>query len=288
MTSQSGTARVVSPRTECGINEAEFGINEWVVDEQRQRWLRDPGSVDRTWREFFASPRVPAARSGPSAPAVAPRVDDGAQLKAVRVAALIHAFRVRGHLMAATDPLTPEPPAHAELDVAAFGLDEADRAEKVVVDGFAGRSLMTVGEVFDALREFYCRTAGFEYMHLQDSREREWIQRRVERPWRRPDPAGQLRILDRLGAAEAFETFLQTKYVGQKRYSLEGGESAVVLLDALLLRAMDSGLGEAVIGMAHRGRLNVLANVVGKSCAQIFGEFEDAEDPRPEQGSGDV
>ncbi|MFD5636175.1 multifunctional oxoglutarate decarboxylase/oxoglutarate dehydrogenase thiamine pyrophosphate-binding subunit/dihydrolipoyllysine-residue succinyltransferase subunit [Streptomyces sp. NPDC127077] len=281
MTSQSDTARSVSPRT-------EFGINEWVVDEQRQRYLRDPGSVDRTWREFFASGRIPAARTEPPAPTGAGPADGRAQLKAVRVAALIHAYRVRGHLMAVTDPLTPESAVHPELDVAAFGLDEADRAEKVVVDGFAGRSLMTVGEVFDALREFYCRTAGFEYMHIQDAGERRWIQRRVEGPWQRPDRGEQLRILYRLGAAEAFETFLQTKYVGQKRYSLEGGESAVVLLDALLLRAIDSGVGEAVIGMAHRGRLNVLANIVGKSYAQIFGEFEDAVDSRSVQGSGDV
>ncbi|MFG2949283.1 multifunctional oxoglutarate decarboxylase/oxoglutarate dehydrogenase thiamine pyrophosphate-binding subunit/dihydrolipoyllysine-residue succinyltransferase subunit [Streptomyces adustus] len=283
MTSQSDTARVVSPRM-------EFGINEWVVDEQRQHYLRDPGSVDRTWRELFASGRIPAARTetAPSVPTSTGPADGGAQLKAVRVAALIHAYRVRGHLMAATNPLTPESAAHPELDVAAFGLDEADRAEKVVVDGFAGCSSMTVGEVFDALRGFYCRTAGFEYMHIQDAGERRWIQRHIEGSWQRPDRGEQLRILYRLGAAEAFETFLQTKYVGQKRYSLEGGESAVVLLDALLLRAIESGVGEAVIGMAHRGRLNVLANIVGKSYAQIFGEFEDAVDPRSVQGSGDV
>ncbi len=214
---------------------------------------------------------------------------DEAALKAVQVAALIHAYRVRGHLAAATDPLASRPvPAHPELDIAAFGLHDADRAERVVVDGFAGSATMAVQDVLDALQEFYCGTAGFEYMHIQESRERRWIQQRIEGPQSRLDRAEQLQILYRLGAAEAFEAFLQTKYVGQKRYSLEGGESAIVLLDALLLRAVGDGMDNAVIGMAHRGRLNVLANIIGKTHAQIFDEFEDATDIRSVQGSGDV
>ncbi|MGW3915885.1 multifunctional oxoglutarate decarboxylase/oxoglutarate dehydrogenase thiamine pyrophosphate-binding subunit/dihydrolipoyllysine-residue succinyltransferase subunit [Streptomyces sp. NPDC005070] len=270
----------------------EFGLNTWVVDEQRKHYLHDPGSVDQTWRDFFtdqASPASPANRPARTADTAEREDSDQAALKAVRVAALIHAYRVRGHLAAATDPLTsPATAAHPELDIAAFELHDADRAEKVVVDGFAGSAAMTLQEVLDDLREFYCGTAGFEYMHIQDSRERRWIQQRIEGPQRRPDRAEQLQILYRLGAAEAFERFLQTKYVGQKRYSLEGGESAIVLLDALLLRAIGDGMENAVIGMAHRGRLNVLANVIGKTYAQIFDEFEDATDIRSVQGSGDV
>ncbi|WP_078864458.1 MULTISPECIES: multifunctional oxoglutarate decarboxylase/oxoglutarate dehydrogenase thiamine pyrophosphate-binding subunit/dihydrolipoyllysine-residue succinyltransferase subunit [unclassified Streptomyces] len=282
MASQSDTARSAS-------HGLDFGLNEWVVDEQRRRYLHDPGSVDQTWRDFFATLVSPAAAASLTASAQQHKDTDEAALKAVRVAALIHAYRVRGHLMAGTDPLMARPAsAHPELDIAAFGLDDADRAEDFAVDGFAGRATMTLDEVLGALREFYCRTTGFEYMHIQDARERRWIQQRVEGPQRRPDRAGQLRILYRLGAAEAFETFLQTKYVGQKRYSLEGGESAIVLLDALLLRAIEDGVQEAVIGMAHRGRLNVLANIIGKSYGQIFDEFEDAVDIRSVQGSGDV
>ncbi|MQY33784.1 Multifunctional 2-oxoglutarate metabolism enzyme [Streptomyces sp. RB17] len=278
MASQSDTARAVR-------HGLDFGLNEWVVDEQRERYLHDPSSVDQTWRDFFAAPVSPAV----VASSAAPERSEQAALKAVRVAALIHAYRVRGHLMAGTDPLMSRlAAAHPELDIAAFGLHDADRAENFVVDGFAGHATMTLDEVLGALREFYCGTAGFEYMHIQDSHERRWIQQRVEGPRRRPDRAEQLRILYRLGAAEAFETFLQTKYVGQKRYSLEGGESAIVLLDALLLRAIEDRVGEAVIGMAHRGRLNVLANIIGKSYAQIFDEFEDAVDIRSVQGSGDV
>ncbi|MGW2237904.1 multifunctional oxoglutarate decarboxylase/oxoglutarate dehydrogenase thiamine pyrophosphate-binding subunit/dihydrolipoyllysine-residue succinyltransferase subunit [Streptomyces sp. NPDC001759] len=284
MASQSDTTRTV-------IHGLDFGLNAWVVDEQRQRYLHDPGSVDETWRSFFASratvsapATVSASASVDRAPAAAPAV-----LNAVRIAALIHAHRVRGHLMAATNPLgSPPAAAPAELDLAAFGLHDADRTEHFVVDGFAGRTTMTLDDVLGAVREFYCGTTGFEYMHIQDFRERRWIQERVEGPQPRPDRAQQLRILYRLGAAEAFETFLQTKYVGHKRYSLEGGEAAVVLLDALLLRAIDDGVAEAVIGMAHRGRLNVLANIIGKSYAQIFGEFEDAVDKGSVQGSGDV
>jgi multifunctional 2-oxoglutarate metabolism enzyme len=280
--SQSGTGRPVSQ----GL---EFGLNEWVVDEQRQHYLHDPASVDQTWRDFFAASAFVPAQQVRATTAV--RRDDrgAAAVKAVRVASLIHAYRVRGHLVADTDPLTSRSAAgHPELDITAFGLHDEDREEKFVVDGFAGQATMRLQEVLDAVQEFYCRAVGFEYMHIQDSHERRWIQQRIEGPQRRPDRAEQLQILYRLGAAEAFETFLQTKYVGQKRYSLEGGESAIVLLDALLRRAIKGGVREAVIGMAHRGRLNVLANIIGKSYGQIFHEFEDTVDIRSAQGSGDV
>ncbi|MEU1616520.1 multifunctional oxoglutarate decarboxylase/oxoglutarate dehydrogenase thiamine pyrophosphate-binding subunit/dihydrolipoyllysine-residue succinyltransferase subunit [Streptomyces sp. NPDC005722] len=281
-----------SSAEEPALRGPEFGLNEWLVDEQYERYLNDPGSVDASWRDFFVSPGSPAAtadrreRTGTAAPG-----DDArdAAVKAVRVAALIHAHRVRGHLVAETDPLAAGPAAgHPELDLAAFGLGDGDLESEFVVDGFAGRATMRLREVLDVLRTAYCGTVGSEYMHIQDFGERRWVQERVEAPPPRLDRAGQLQVLYRLGAAEAFETFLQTKYVGQKRYSLEGGESAVVLLDALLLRCIRDGVGEAVIGMAHRGRLNVLANIVGKSYRDVFHEFEDAADILSAQGSGDV
>src|SRR4029079_3157021 len=127
-----------------------------------------------------------------------------------------------------------------------------------------------------------------EYMHIQDPEQRAWIQNRIERPYAKPSPQEQLRILRRLNSAEAFETFLQTKYVGQKRFSLEGGESVIPLLDVVLSASARAGLDEVCIGMPHRGRLNVLANIAGKSYAQIFREFEGTQDPRTVQGSGDV
>ncbi|MFB7288456.1 multifunctional oxoglutarate decarboxylase/oxoglutarate dehydrogenase thiamine pyrophosphate-binding subunit/dihydrolipoyllysine-residue succinyltransferase subunit [Actinacidiphila glaucinigra] len=274
------------------LHGPEFGLNEWLVDEQYERYLHDPGSVDEKWRDFFVSPASPASAAGRREHAGAPASDANpreAAIKAVRVAALIHAHRVRGHLAADTDPLSAAPVAgHPELDITAFGLGEEDLEAEFVVDGFAGRSTMTLRGVLDVLRAAYCGTVGAEYMHIQAFEERRWVQERIEAPSRRLDRADQLQVLYRLGAAEAFETFLQTKYVGQKRYSLEGGESAIVLLDALLRRCIGHGVGEAVIGMAHRGRLNVLANIVGKSYRDVFHEFEDAADILSAQGSGDV
>src|SRR5207253_5842490 len=138
------------------------------------------------------------------------------------------------------------------------------------------------------LRDSYCRTIGIEYMHIQDPEQRRWIQDRVEHPYAKPSREEQLRILRRLNAAEAFETFLQTKYVGQKRFSLEGGETVIPLLDAVLDKAAEHEMDEVVIGMPHRGRLNVLANIVGKPISQIFREFEGNLDPGQAHGSGDV
>jgi 2-oxoglutarate dehydrogenase E1 component len=268
------------------LNGLEFGINEWLVDEQYERYLHDPDSVDQTWKEFFATPVSLPGQQAHNGTTTAP---DEAAIKAVRVAALIDAYRVRGHLMADTNPLTAgRVVAHPELDITAFGLRDDDLHREFVVDGFAGQATMPLRNVLNALQESYCSTVGTDYMHIQSSQERRWVQQRTESAQPRPDVAEQLQILYRLGAAEAFETFLQTKYVGHKRYSLEGGESAIVLLDALLLRSIRQGVSEAVIGMAHRGRLNVLANIVGKSYSEIFIEFEDAVDIRSVQGSGDV
>ncbi|MEU1876260.1 multifunctional oxoglutarate decarboxylase/oxoglutarate dehydrogenase thiamine pyrophosphate-binding subunit/dihydrolipoyllysine-residue succinyltransferase subunit [Streptosporangium sp. NPDC020072] len=208
--------------------------------------------------------------------------------KSARVIELIHAFRVRGHLMADTDPLEYKQRKHPDLDIKSHGLTLWDLEREFATGGFGGRPLMKLREILGVLRDSYCRTIGVEYMHMQNPEERAWIQARVERPHAKPDRTEQLRILERLNTAEAFETFLQTKFVGQKRFSLEGGESLIPLLDSVLSAAAEEDLDEAVIGMAHRGRLNVLANIVGKSYGQIFGEFEGNIDPRSAHGSGDV
>ncbi|MBA4865474.1 multifunctional oxoglutarate decarboxylase/oxoglutarate dehydrogenase thiamine pyrophosphate-binding subunit/dihydrolipoyllysine-residue succinyltransferase subunit [Streptomyces sp. PSKA54] len=208
--------------------------------------------------------------------------------KAARVFELIHSYRVRGHLMADTDPLEYRQRKHPDLDITEHGLTLWDLEREFAVGGFAGKAMMTLRDVLGVLRDSYCRTTGIEYMHIQDPKQRKWIQDRVERGHTKPEREEQLRILRRLNAAEAFETFLQTKYVGQKRFSLEGGESVIPLLDAVIDSAAESRLDEVVIGMAHRGRLNVLANIVGKSYAQIFREFEGNLDPKSMHGSGDV
>ncbi|MDH2387477.1 multifunctional oxoglutarate decarboxylase/oxoglutarate dehydrogenase thiamine pyrophosphate-binding subunit/dihydrolipoyllysine-residue succinyltransferase subunit [Streptomyces sp. HNM0663] len=208
--------------------------------------------------------------------------------KAARVFELIHSYRVRGHVMADTDPLEYRQRKHPDLDITEHGLTLWDLEREFAVGGFAGKSMMKLRDILGVLRESYCRTTGIEFMHIQDPKQRKWLQDRVERPHTKPEREEQLRILRRLNAAEAFETFLQTKYVGQKRFSLEGGESVIPLLDAVIDSAAESRLDEVVIGMAHRGRLNVLANIVGKSYAQIFREFEGNLDPKSMHGSGDV
>ncbi|WP_030687629.1 multifunctional oxoglutarate decarboxylase/oxoglutarate dehydrogenase thiamine pyrophosphate-binding subunit/dihydrolipoyllysine-residue succinyltransferase subunit [Streptomyces sp. NRRL B-1347] len=208
--------------------------------------------------------------------------------KAARVFELIHSYRVRGHVMADTDPLEYKQRKHPDLDITEHGLTLWDLEREFAVGGFAGKSMMKLRDILGVLRDSYCRTTGIEFMHIQDPKQRKWLQDRIERPHAKPEREEQLRILRRLNAAEAFETFLQTKYVGQKRFSLEGGESVIPLLDAVIDSAAESRLDEVVIGMAHRGRLNVLANIVGKSYAQIFREFEGNLDPKSMHGSGDV
>ncbi len=210
-------------------------------------------------------------------------------VKQVHVQSLINMYRVRGHLIADLDPLSAEPrPLHPELDPTTYGLTLWDLDREFVVDGLAGRQTLTLGEALDILRDAYCRTLGIEYMHIQDPEQKRWIQQHTEGLPTTLDPVEQRHILDRLNAAEAFERFLHTRYVGQKRFGLEGAESTIVLLDAVLEEGAHAGIAEAVLGMAHRGRLNVLANIVGKSYGEIFREFEGDLDPDSVQGSGDV
>ena len=209
--------------------------------------------------------------------------------KTARVQELINSFRVRGHLMADIDPLEYKQRSHPDLDIATHGLTFWDLDREFVTGQFGrDKRQMLLRDILGVLRDSYCRTIGIEYMHIQNPAERKWIQDKVERPYAKPDHDEQLRILGKLNEAEAFETFLQTKYVGQKRFSLEGGESTISLLDTILQGAADAGMDEVAIGMAHRGRLNVLTNIAGKTYGQIFREFEGTQDRSAVQGSGDV
>ncbi|TFC63685.1 multifunctional oxoglutarate decarboxylase/oxoglutarate dehydrogenase thiamine pyrophosphate-binding subunit/dihydrolipoyllysine-residue succinyltransferase subunit [Cryobacterium sp. TMT2-15-1] len=208
--------------------------------------------------------------------------------KTARVQELINAFRVRGHLMADIDPLEYTQRSHPDLDISNHGLTFWDLDREFVTGGFGSKRLMLLRDILGVLRDSYCRTTGIEYMHIQDPAQRKWMQEKMEKSYVKPTHDEQMRILGKLNEAEAFETFLQTKYVGQKRFSLEGGESTIALLDSILQGAADAGLDEVCIGMAHRGRLNVLTNIAGKTYGQIFREFEGTQDPRTVQGSGDV
>jgi 2-oxoglutarate dehydrogenase E1 component len=208
--------------------------------------------------------------------------------KQARVHELIHAYRVRGHLMADTDPLEYRQRSHPDLDIVNHGLTLWDLDREFATGSFGDRTIMRLRDILGVLRDSYCRAVGIEYMHIQDPEQRRWIQERVEVPHEKPKREEQLRVLRKINQAEAFETFLQTKFVGQKRFSLEGGESVIPLLDGVLSAAAGAGLDEVAIGMPHRGRLNVLANIVGKSYVQIFREFEGNLDPKTAHGSGDV
>jgi len=208
--------------------------------------------------------------------------------KTSRVQELINAFRVRGHLMADIDPLEYRQRSHPDLEIESHGLTFWDLDREFVTGGFGNKQTMLLREILGVLRDSYCRTIGTEYMHIQDPRQRSWFQERLEKHYEKPDHDAQLRILSKLNQAEAFETFLQTKYVGQKRFSMEGAESTVTLVDEILQAATEAGLDEVAMAMAHRGRLNILANIAGKTYGQIFREFEGAQDVRSVQGSGDV
>ena len=240
--------------------------------------------------QSFAVPYEPARWSTD----ISPLDDETAHNeKVVHVHQLINMYRVRGHLIANLDPLgRREPDTHPELDINHHGLSIWDLDREFPVGslggGAASRTTMPLRAVLGVLRDAYARTVGVEFMHIQDPEQKEWIQGRVETPAAAPDPLVQRRILDRLNAAEAFEGFLGKKYLGQKRFSLEGAESLIPMLDALLTVAAEGGMSEVVLGTSHRGRLNVLVNTVGKSYGQIFREFEGGLDPSSVQGSGDV
>ncbi len=211
--------------------------------------------------------------------------------KNARVMELIAAYRNRGHLMADIDPLRLDGKrfrSHPDLDVQTHGLTLWDLDREFKVNGFAGSEYKKLRDVLGVLRDAYCRHIGVEYTHILEPEQQQWLQQQVETKHVKPTVAEQKYILSRLNAAEAFETFLQTKYVGQKRFSLEGAESVIPMMDAAIDQCAEYDLDEVVIGMPHRGRLNVLANIVGKPYTLIFAEFEGNLDPGQMQGSGDV
>ncbi|MDR1442699.1 MAG: multifunctional oxoglutarate decarboxylase/oxoglutarate dehydrogenase thiamine pyrophosphate-binding subunit/dihydrolipoyllysine-residue succinyltransferase subunit [Bifidobacteriaceae bacterium] len=209
--------------------------------------------------------------------------------KTSAVTRLIHGYRVRGHMAADIDPLAYRQRGHEDLLLSSYGLSIWDMERVFNVGGFGGHETMKLTDIIQLARDTYCGRIGVEYMHIEDPVQRQWLQDRLERPTETLGRDVQLRALSKLNEAEALETFLQTKYVGAKRFSLEGSEAVVPVLDAMISRYADQGTSEVVIGMAHRGRLNVLTNVAGKSYGQVFTEFEDNPNARDTyQGSGDV
>jgi multifunctional 2-oxoglutarate metabolism enzyme len=211
-------------------------------------------------------------------------------VKQAKVLQLINLYRVRGHLIADLDPLGSKTQYHAELDPSSYNLTIWDLDRHFITGGFGNLNTATLREILNTLEKTYCDKIGVEYMHIQNPAEKAWVQNKMEPVKNTPAYDNQIKknILKKLIAAESFEHFIHSKFVGHKRFSLEGSETLIPVLDMILSEAAEHGIKEVVFGMAHRGRLNVLANVIGKTYDSIFVEFEDIRDPNSIAGSGDV
>lgn len=264
--------------------EFSIGWNADYIDAQYRLWKSDPRQVSLEWRIFFEGFEL---ASFPEPSGICDREE---VLLQAGVQELIHRYRDIGHLLACLDPLASCPIDHPLLRLSSFNLSEEALDRNVQAPGFLHSKRMPLREIVSNLRDTYCGSVGVEYMHLQDPSERAWLQDRMEPIRNRPDPAAdeKLAILSVLTRATLFEQFLHTKYVGQKRFSLEGAEVVTAMLDSLLRRAAEAQCREVILGMAHRGRLNVLVNVLRKPYSDIFCEFEDHYDPESMVGSGDV
>jgi 2-oxoglutarate dehydrogenase E1 component len=260
-------------------------LNLDAIESAYQRWREDPQSVDESWRFFFEGFELGAAQPAPPRAAIAP--DGAAQTAIVR---LIYAYRDLGHFLAHLDPLSERRSNHPLLELSEFGFTEADLDRTFDTSPFLGLERCTLRQLLDALKETYCRTIGVEYMHIQDTRIRRWLQERMEPRRNRPrfDQATKVRILKSLHYAELFERFLHTRYTGQKRFSLEGAETLIPVLETIVEHAPDMQVREIILGMAHRGRLNVLATILRKPYEEIFAQFEDKYLPDSTDGDGDV
>ncbi|MBV9016708.1 MAG: 2-oxoglutarate dehydrogenase E1 component [Alphaproteobacteria bacterium] len=291
------------------------GANAEFIAELYGRYLDDPAGVDPSWRRFFAemaddAAAIRAERAGPpwahplpplaapeaSSTAAAPAVNGAAvqqaALDSIRALNLIRSYRVRGHLEADLDPLKLEQrQPHNELDYHTWGFTDADLDREIFINNLFGRERATLREIIAILRECYCGRIGIEYMHIQVLAERQWIQQKFEHLHDRPQltNVAKKEILRVLTVAETFERFLDRRYTGTKRFGIEGAESLLPALESILRCGAELGIREFVIGMPHRGRLNVLANFMGKPYAAIFSEFQgNAANPEHVQGSGDV
>ncbi len=277
------------------MNDFSFIANAHpsYIDSMYEKYLQDPAQVEETWRAFFrgfdfaSSSTNGQSEAGTTVPAEA--LD-----KEFKVLSLIKAFRNRGHLLSTTNPIRQRRDRMPNLNLDDFGLSDADLNTSFEAGQEVGLGKATLSAIIDRMRKAYCGNIGYEYHHIQDRDKRRWIRTRIESMANSADNAygfdndTKKRILDKLNGAVVFERFLHTKYIGQKRFSLEGGENTIVALDGLINKGAELGVKEFLVGMAHRGRLNVLANVMGKTYAQIFNEFEGTAVPDLSFGDGDV
>ncbi|ACB77463.1 2-oxoglutarate dehydrogenase E1 component [Opitutus terrae] len=262
--------------------------NTAVIEAAYEAWLKQPDSVDPTWRAFFQGFTLGTSGGSLGTEGANLRIIDS--YKQAQVGRFINAHRAHGHLQAHLDPLGEPPPADPKLTLSYFGLDENDLGESFTLTNFKGGGQMKLRDIVDALRQTYCGHIGVEYMHVQEHAAREWLQVRMEQTNNQPrfSRAEKIRILRRLHKAELFEKFLHTKYVGQKRFSGEGAETFIAAIDAMLEKCPELGVEEIVMGMAHRGRLNVLTSIMRKPFEVLFEQFSENYLPESVAGDGDV
>lgn len=256
-----------------------------------QQYSTDPDSVDEGWKKFFegfefAQEKFPMLPNGQNSNTV----KGGLSSKEVQVQKLIHAYRSRAHLRSKTNPVRERKDRKPILDLEDFGLSKADLQTEFEAGNEIGIGKASLEKIIDTLKYIYEGTVGFEYLYVRNPEKMAWLQRRIEKDAIEFNPSNdhRKRILSKLNEAVVFENFLHTKYLGQKRFSLEGGETTIPALDAIINKGAELGVEEVMIGMAHRGRLNVLANIMGKTYEQIFNEFEGGATPDLTMGDGDV
>lgn len=259
------------------------------IESLYQDYRKDPGAVDPEWGKFFEGFDFAVNNVNGKAPGAGAPVSSDQLTKELNVYRLIQAYRKKGHLISKTNPIRERKDRQANLDISFFGLTEADLKTEFFIGQELGLGKTSLENIVSRLKQVYTAAVGLEYAYVNDAKKVEWLQREMETTLQRTLTLDQRkRILHKLNQGVIFEKFLHTKYIGQKRFGLEGGENTIPALDAIINTAAGEGVQEAVIGMAHRGRLNVLANILGKTYEQIFNEFEGHAVPDLTMGSGDV
>ncbi|MEM1407864.1 MAG: thiamine pyrophosphate-dependent enzyme, partial [Bacteroidota bacterium] len=256
------------------------------IDELYNNYKQDPSSVDISWQKFFEGFDFSQVKYGENGGVGVSELSS----KDTQVRNLIHAYRSRGHLKSDTNPVRQRRDHNVKLDPSEFGLQTADLETAFAVGNEVGLGNAKLKDIVAALNKIYLGPIGYEYMHIRDAEVLDWFKKKCEKDGLNINPPidTKKRILEKLNEAVVFENFLHTKFLGQKRFSLEGGENTIPALDAIINEAGNSGVKEVVIGMAHRGRLNVLANIMGKTYDEVFNEFEGNTDPDLTMGDGDV
>src|SRR5688500_16026735 len=277
-----------------------YNAHPQYIDNLYKSFRNDPESVDPSWRHFFegfefAQYGNGSANGSSVADAEANKASLADATKEFGVMSIINGFRARGHLLSTTNPIRPRKDRRPHLDLADANLSDADLDKKFAAGAEIGMPDATLRDIIHHLKLVFCGSIGFEFAHIENREKRMWLAERIEKREISEkeddynlDINTKKRILEKLNGAVVFEKFLHTKYVGQKRFSLEGGETTIPALDAIITLGAKMGAEEFIFGMAHRGRLNVLANILGKTYEQIFNEFEGNMMPEQSFGDGDV